>query len=227
MVDGPALRAALTIDKRHDPITPADRALLGDVAHGAALLLRTVAANAEVAARLARADALAGELQASQQRLTRARDLARRRLVAELGHATTDPLRVLRTEITAAHTALTEAATADPAAHPAGDPADVAAPAACVQRARAALDELLTRFRVIARGVYPAALRDHGPAAALADLAADLTRPVDLTGTLGPRLAHEIESGLYYAAAAAMTLLDGDADAPPLERRAAPRRRSS
>jgi hypothetical protein len=59
-------------------------------------------------------------------------------------------------------------------------------------------------------------LRDHGPAAALADLAADLTRPVEFTGTLGPRLAHQIESGLYYAAAAAMTLLDGDADAPPL-----------
>ena len=37
-----------------------------------------------------------------------------------------------------------------------------------------ALDELLDRFRVIARGVYPAVLRDQGPAAALDEVIADL-----------------------------------------------------
>ena len=38
--------------------------------------------------------------------------------------------------------------------------------------ARTALDELLERFRVIARGVYPAVLRDQGPVAALDEVIA-------------------------------------------------------
>jgi signal transduction histidine kinase len=71
------------------------------------------------------------------------------------------------------------------------------------------LDELLDRFRVIARGVYPAVLRDQGPAAALDEVAADLPRSVRLTGSLGGRLDWEIESGIYYVAAAAMTELAG------------------
>ncbi len=76
-------------------------------------------------------------------------------------------------------------------------------------RARVGLDELLDRFRVIARGVYPAVLRDQGPAAALDEVAADLPRPVRLTGDLGGRLDWEIESGIYYVVAAAMGVLAG------------------
>ncbi len=71
------------------------------------------------------------------------------------------------------------------------------------------LDELLDRFRVIARGVYPAVLRDQGPAAALDEVAADLPRSVRLTGDLGGRLDWEIESGIYYVVAAAMGVLAG------------------
>ena len=57
---------------------------------------------------------------------------------------------------------------------------------------------------MIARGVYPAVLRDQGPASALDEVAADLPRPVRLTGNLGGRLDWEIESGIYYVVAAAM-----------------------
>ncbi len=74
-------------------------------------------------------------------------------------------------------------------------------------RARVALDELLERFRVIARGVYPAVLRDQGPAAALDEVIADLPRTVRLTGEVTQRLAWEVESGIYYLAAAAVTHL--------------------
>ncbi len=62
---------------------------------------------------------------------------------------------------------------------------------------------------MIARGVYPAVLRDQGPAAALDEVAADLPRPVRLTGDLGGRLDWEIESGIYYVVAAAMNALAG------------------
>ena len=191
------LRAALAIGKPGAPVTPADQQLVRDVAHGAALLLRGVALNAELADRVRRADDLATELQASRQRLARAREVERRRLVMELGHATTDRLAGLRNAVSTARNELDE---------PEPDPE--AAQQALV-RARVGLDELLDRFRVIARGVYPAVLRDQGPAAALDEVAADLPRPVRLTGDLGGRLDWEIESGIYYVVAAAMGVLAG------------------
>jgi signal transduction histidine kinase len=68
---------------------------------------------------------------------------------------------------------------------------------------------------VIARGVYPAVLRDQGPYGALDELATDLPRVVRLTGTLPDRLAWEVESGIYYLAASAMQQLAGqEADLP-------------
>jgi signal transduction histidine kinase len=69
------------------------------------------------------------------------------------------------------------------------------------------VDELLDRFRVIARGVYPAVLRGQGPGPALEELAADLPRPVRLSGDLDVRLAWEIESAIYQVTAAALELL--------------------
>jgi hypothetical protein len=138
VLDGTALRAALAISKPGAPITPGDQELVRDVANGAALLLRGVALNAELAERVRRADDLARELRASRRRLARAREVERRRLVLELGHATGDRLAALR-----------------------------------------------------------------------ADVAADLARPVRLTGGLGGRLDWEIESGVYYVVAAAMNALAG------------------
>jgi len=94
---------------------------------------------------------------------------------------------------------------------PPATPAEAAQRA--IQRARVRLDELLDRFRVIARGVYPAVLRDQGPFGALDELATDMPRLVRLTGTLPDRLAWEVESGIYYLAASAMQQLaarDGD-----------------
>jgi hypothetical protein len=197
VLDGTVLRAALAIGKPDAPITPADQLLVRDVANGAALLLRGVAQNAELAERVRRADDLATQLTASRQRLARAREVERRRLVMERGHATGDRLAALRGEVAAARADLD---TRPEQARPAHD---------ALGRARVGLDELLDRFRVIARGVYPAVLRDQGPAAALDEVAADLPRVVRITGSLGGRLGWEIESGLYYVAAAALQALAG------------------
>lgn len=195
VLDGAVLRAALVIDKPDGPVTPADRRLMQDVADGAGLLLRSVQRGAELHERVRRADELADELRESRRRLTQAREVERRRLVGELSHATTDQLSTLRTAL--------RRADEDLAAVPAGT--DAAADA--LARARVALDELLQRFRVIARGVYPAVLRDQGPAAALDEVLADLPRAVRLSGDATERLAWEVESGIYYLAAAAVTHL--------------------
>ncbi|MHA6795086.1 hypothetical protein ACVGVM_16455 [Pseudonocardia bannensis] len=197
VLDGAVLRAALAIGKPGAAITPADQRLMQDVANGAGLLLRGVALNAALAERVRRADTLAAELQASRQRLARAREVERRRLVMELSHATTDRLAALRAEVAAARAGLDDR------------PERAEAAQEALVRARTGLDELLDRFRVIARGVYPAVLRDQGPSGALDELATDLPRPVRLTGDLARRLAWEIESGIYYLAASAMQELAG------------------
>jgi signal transduction histidine kinase len=197
VMDGSVLRAALVIAKPGAPITPGDQELVRDVANGAALLLRGVALNAELAERVRRADELAGQLQTSRQRLSSAREVERRRLVMELGHATSDRLAGLRADVGDAGAALDRS------------PEDAQAAQQALTRARVGLDELLDRFRLIARGVYPAVLRDHGPVAALDEVATDLPRPVRLIGDLRGRLDWEIESGVYYVVAAAMNALAG------------------
>jgi len=191
VLDATELRAVLSIEKPELPVTPGDRVLMQDVANGAALLLRTVALNAELSERVRRADHLADELRASRERLAQAREVERRRLLTELSRATSGRLVALRGHVAAARAGL-------------GDPGTRTQ--ALIQ-ARTEVDELLDRFRVIARGVYPAVLRSQGPGAALEELVADLGRPVRLAGDLDVRVAWEIESAVYQVTAAALDVL--------------------
>jgi len=195
VLDATELRAVLSIEKPELPVTPGDRVLMQDVANGAALLLRTVALNAELSERVRRADHLAEELRASRQRLAQAREVERRRLLTELSRATSGRLVALREHVAAARADLGDRGTRTQSA------------GAALIRARTELDELLDRFRVIARGVYPAVLRSQGPGAALEELVADLRRPVRLAGDLDVRVAWEIESAVYQVTAAALDVL--------------------
>ena len=195
VLDGTELRAALAIGKPDAPITPADQRLMQDVADGAGLLLRSVQRGVELHERVRQADELAEQLRESRRRLTRAREVERRRLIGELSHATGERLGTLHGAIDGAADDLR------------GEPADPQQALGALAQARVALDELLERFRVIARGVYPAVLRDQGPIAALDEVIADLPRSVRLSGEIAQRLAWEVESGIYYLAAAAVTHL--------------------
>jgi signal transduction histidine kinase len=215
VVDDGELRAVLTVGKPGRPVTAADRALVTEIGAGARLLLRVVARGAELRARVARADELARETEESRRRLGRARELERHRLVSELGGATTERLAGFRVAVTAAAESVDEGLE-----EPEDDPARAEAAEFArhhLTTARERLEELLDRFRVIARGVHPAVLRDQGPRAALEEVVADLPRAVHLTGRLPQRLPWEVESGLYYAAAAALALLGGRAGEEPLE----------
>lgn len=198
VLDGPELRAVLAVSKPDHPFTPGDRTLMKDVANGAAMLLRGVALNAELSERVRQADALAAELAASRRRLTHAREVERRRLVNELAGATTDRMASLQDRFSEAADALSDEELADDVEFATEAAQDT------LQRARLALDELLERFRVIARGVYPAVLRDQGPFGALEEVATDLPRTVRMSGNLTGRLSWEVESGIYYLAASAM-----------------------
>ncbi len=202
VVDGGILRAALTIGKPGASISTADRQLLHDVASGARLLLRGVAMTAELQERVRQAAELSVELNRSRRRLARARALERRRLAGELAHLTTERLTAVRTLLDGVRTDLL-----------ASRPEDAVAG---LGEVRVGLDELLERFRSIARGVYPAVLRGQGPLAALEELAVDLPRRVDVLGSLGRRLPWEVESGIYYLAASAMHRL-AELPGPPIQ----------
>lgn len=204
VLDGSVLRAALTVGKPGRPVTPADQRLMQDLAQGAGLLLRGAQLASELEDRVRRADELATQLQASRQRLTRAREVERQRLVGELTQVTTARLATLRGDVAEIQDLL------------AGEEVDVEHTQRALTQARAGLDELLDRFRVIARGVYPAVLRSQGPAGALEELATDLPRPVHLSGRLFHRLSWEIESGIYWLAASAMQQLAGRPAETPL-----------
>jgi hypothetical protein len=213
VVDDGELRAVLTLGKPGRPVTAADRALVAEVGSGAGLLLRIVARGAELRTRVARASELASETEASRRRLGRAREVERRRLVGELGGATTDRLAAFRTAVTDASESI------DEGLEEPEDDRDEATELARhhLQTARERLEELLDRFRAIARGVHPAVLRDQGPRSALEEVVADLPRPVHLSGRLADRLPWEVESGLYYAAASALHVLGGSSADGPLE----------
>ncbi|HEY2206207.1 MAG TPA: hypothetical protein VGH99_17170 [Pseudonocardia sp.] len=207
VLDGATLRAVLAIGKPGRSITPADQRLVADVAHGAGLLLRGVALNAELEQRVYRAAELAGQLASSRERLTSARDVERRRLATELTTATTGRLAALRAELVGV-----------------GEQLDSGEREDAVEVLRGCgddLDELLERFRVIARGVYPSVLRDQGPVSALEELVADLPRTVVVSGDLGQRLTWEVESGVYYLAAAAVRRLAEHPGGPPVRVRLA------
>ncbi|MGW5050430.1 hypothetical protein [Actinokineospora sp. NPDC004072] len=138
----------------------------------------------------ARAARLHAEVARARGRLAKVRDLERRRLVRAVTATTLRDLDGIRQRLRAL---------------PGGGDLD---------GVRDALDELLDGFRAVVRGVFPAMLPDRGPAAALAELAATLPRPVRFTGDLGRRVGWEVESGLYHAVAAVLTALSGVADGP-------------
>lgn len=200
---GDDLRAVLVLEKPGQAVTPADRRLVRDVAAGAGLLVRGARLNARLTARVRRADDLGRELTESRRRLTRARDAERRRLVTELAHVTTDRLEALRAALDEAGAAL--------------DAEDPARAGPALTRALEGLEDLIDRFRVIVRGVYPTVLTAQGPVGALEEMAADLPRTTTIVGKLPRRLAWEVESGLYYVAAAALGHLAGRTGEGPVE----------
>ncbi|MDL5156627.1 hypothetical protein [Actinomycetospora termitidis] len=205
------LRAVLTLGKPGRAVSATDRALVADVAEATGLLVRGLARGERLRARVARSAELARETEESRRRLGRAREIERRRLVGELSGATTDRLAAVRRAVEDAVEVVDEGLEPDSDDDDRAEAADLARHH--LYSARQRLEELLDRFRVIARGVHPAVLRDQGLRAALEEVVADLPRPVHLSGRL-PRLPWEVESGLYYAAVATLSAVPGDA---PLE----------
>lgn len=204
VVDGEVDRGVLTWGHRPDraPASTQEQADARDVAAFVALLLRRPQLRAELYGRLAEASRLSKDLAASRERLSRAADLESRRMVTDIMAFGGEELARLRAQAHRLRGREGAAHTATPAA---------------VLELRQTLDDLIARLRTMARGVYPHVLSDSGIRAAVQELVTTFPRAVRLRGHLAD-VPKEVESGLYWAAAAVLqALMSRDGPAPPVQ----------
>jgi signal transduction histidine kinase len=195
-------------------LTPRDLRLAGDAANAAALLLRNAELTARLADQVRRETGQAAELDRSRRRVLAARDAAREQLGREIRARVGETLyqcSAMASALLDTDSAAEAAAHADPGAGPRAPHEQT------LTEMTALIDAAIGDFRKIVHGVYPAVLTDHGLAAALDNLLADLPRRTLFTVHDLPRVAARIEAGVYFCVA---TLVGSPADAPrdqPLE----------
>jgi signal transduction histidine kinase len=174
-----------------DPLRPAERALLDDLAGHAGPALHNVRLTADLETKAAQLAARADQISASRERLVTARDAQRRRLERELREGVGAELRDIRDEIDVdARLVLDDHAAVETSLDAIG------------ARANAALDEL----RDVARGVFPSILADRGLPAALEALVRKAGASV--TFVLDPaadrRYEPAVENAVYFCCVQAL-----------------------
>lgn len=172
------LFGALTIVKPHnDPMTPADRQLLSDVAAGSGLLLRNIGLNAQLEQR-------AADVRASRRRLIAARDAERHRLERDLHDGAQQQVVALKVKLGIARTI----------AQREGADEIVTRVTSLAEETQQAVDAL----RAVAHGIYPPLLESEGLEAALR--AVERMSPIGLSVSadgLG-RYGREAEETVYF-----------------------------
>ena len=202
VLDAGELFGALTLTAPPNrTLAPRDLRLAGDVANAAGQLLRNVELTDRLAAQLRRQSEQAAELDRSRRRVLAARDAAREQLGREIQARVGEPL----LQCSATASALLD------------DPADGASALPALAEMTALIDTAIGDFRRIVHGVYPAVLTDHGLAAALENLLADLPRRTTFTAHELPRVASRVEAGVYLCVAALIGALPSTEDDRPLE----------
>jgi signal transduction histidine kinase len=183
------LLGALSISKaKADPVTPADRQLLQDVAAGAGLLLRNIQLNADLADR-------AEELRSSRRRLIAAQDSERRRLERNLHDGAQQQVVALKVKLGLAKT-LAEREDVPEVADSVADLAED------TQRA-------VDGMRAAARGIYPPLLEAEGLRAALIAAAREASIGVDIEADGIGRYPPEIEATIYFCVLEALGSMGG------------------
>ena len=172
---GELLGALSIVMPANDPIDPARRSLLQDMAAQAGLVLR----NAR----------LIEELRASRQRLVAAQDEERRKIERNLHDGVQQQLVALNIQLGL----LGKVSASDPA-----KTADLAT--ALQSQATAALEDL----RDLARGIYPPLLADKGLAAALEAQARKAAVPTDVEVRAVERYSRDVEATIYFCALEAL-----------------------
>src|SRR3989440_1268820 len=166
-----------------EPFTPVEASLLTDLAAQAGQVLRNIRLTAELQARLQEISSQAGALRESRQRIVAAQDAERRRLERNIHDGAQQHLVALAVKLRLAATLATRDA----------------------ERARPSIDGLrrqtmdaLETLGILAAGLYPAALREGGIAAALRAQTALATVPSEVVDHLTARHPEELEAAVYF-----------------------------
>jgi hypothetical protein len=201
ILDGERERGAVSISVlRRRPVRADGRRRLQQTADCVLLVWRLEELKAGLQQQVRHTDRLCGELADAPRRLSTVRELERRRVATEIITLSTDRLGELRRQVD--HLGQELASGHPPEGSAASRLADL-------------LDELIEDFRVMVRGIHPLVLQSRGPRAALAEVAAGLSRPARITGTVPARVDSELGAALYHLAAAALqTLARAERDDP-------------
>jgi signal transduction histidine kinase len=168
-----------------DPLRPAEKRLLADLAAQAGMAMRTVRLTMELRAGLEKMAFQAEELRASRQRIVTAQDAERRRLERDLHDGAQQQLVALTVQLRL----LKRSVAHDPAA------------AAAVDDLLGQANEALTELRHLARGIFPSILADRGLVAAVQS---HLSRShpgaqLELQPEVGRlRASFELEAAVYF-----------------------------
>jgi signal transduction histidine kinase len=157
-------------------LTPAEQKLAGDLASGAALVLRNVRLTEELLARLK-------ELRSSRQRVVAAQDQERRRLERNIHDGAQQQLVALAVKVRLAG----QLAARDP-----GKANDL------LELTEREISQALEDLRDLARGIYPPLLADKGLAAALQAQARKAPFPVEVDADGIERHAQDAETAIYF-----------------------------
>lgn len=193
---GTLLGAVTFTAPRRRPLTTSDLRLAGDLANAAGPLLRALELDERLRERIQSEAGQAAAMDVSRRRLIAARDEAREQLGQEI-----------QAEVCATleHCAQTLGALAG---SPVGGPALTAA----VETLSQQIDRAIDRFRRLVRGVYPAALTDHGLGPALENLVADLPRPATVVDPALPRFSARVEACAFFCLSALLRSWPGGPD---------------
>lgn len=169
---------ALSVTKpRNDPITPADRELLEDVAAGVGLTLRNIRLNRELEDR-------ANEVRDSRRRLVAAQDRERRRLERDLHDGAQQQVVALKVKLGIAKTV----------AQREGADAIAEGVVALANDTQDAVDAL----RRVAHGIYPPLLESEGLERALRAVERTSHLPIDLNVSDLERYGRATEETVYF-----------------------------
>jgi signal transduction histidine kinase len=170
----------LTLPPGRD-IRPLEHRLLSDIAEQAALALRNVRLEVELATRVRQLDRRTRELAASRNRIINAVDTEKRRLESSIAARVLPTMTQLRTEIAGS-------ADGEPQAERIGDWVELAT-------------EALESLRELTRGIYPTVLTRSGLAPALSSYATRVQR-VDAVrigaGVADMRFPERVEAAAYF-----------------------------
>jgi signal transduction histidine kinase len=169
---------ALSISKPHnDPVTPADRELLADVAAGAALVLRNMRLNKELEER-------ANDVRQSRRRLISAQDAERHRLERDLHDGAQQQVVALKVKLGIAKTL---------AQREGGDEIALRV-VALAEETQHAVDAL----RAVAHGIYPPLLESEGLEPALRTIERSSPIPIAIDASGLSRYDRSVEETAFF-----------------------------